>query len=184
MYEPHRTAVTFVMLALSAFGVIKPVREFKGEVVRVISGDRITLLDASGIERDIRLAEIDAPEIADDQNQSEQPFAKESRECLKDLIGGKQVRVLWSELDDDSRILGCVFMTDERGREIWVNLAMVKAGFAWHFIDRKKWAPSWGPHEMAAAQADAKEAKRGLWADAKALSPWEWIKIRDGEKGK
>jgi endonuclease YncB( thermonuclease family) len=54
-----------------------------------------------------------------------------------------------------------------------VNGSMVESGWAWHydrFDDRQS---------MADKQTAARDAGRGLWADAEPVPPWEW---RKGER--
>jgi hypothetical protein len=41
----------------------------------------------------------------------------------------------------------------------WINLEMVRAGFAWHYKQYSK------DRQLAAAEVAAREARRGLWAD-------------------
>lgn len=45
---------------------------------------------------------------------------------------------------------------------------MVADGMAWHYSRYSKDAG------LAAAQRDAKAAKRGLWAEGTPVPPWEW----------
>ena len=52
-----------------------------------------------------------------------------------------------------------------------LNHEMVKAGLAW-------WSRKYVPDDGTVAQLEAKAraAKRGLWADAEPVPPWEWRK--------
>ena len=45
---------------------------------------------------------------------------------------------------------------------------MVADGLAWHYVRYSKDA------RLAAAERDARAAKRGLWADKAPVPPWEW----------
>ena len=45
---------------------------------------------------------------------------------------------------------------------------MVKAGLAWHYKQYSK------DKRLAELEADARAAKRGLWADKSQVPPWEW----------
>jgi hypothetical protein len=53
------------------------------------------------------------------------------------------------------------------GRDL--SQALVQAGYAWH--DTR-----YAPHDtrLAQLQAEAQAARRGLWADAHPVPPWEW----------
>jgi micrococcal nuclease len=50
------------------------------------------------------------------------------------------------------------------------NLELVRSGFAWRY-NRYSNDPA-----LIAAQADARESRRGLWADPAPVPPWEWRK--------
>jgi hypothetical protein len=52
-----------------------------------------------------------------------------------------------------------------------INRELVREGWAWWY---RKYAPK--NKELASAEAAARKAKRGLWADAKPIPPWEWRK--------
>ncbi|HUY32183.1 MAG TPA: thermonuclease family protein [Pirellulales bacterium] len=63
------------------------------------------------------------------------------------------------------RTLGTVWLDGES-----VNRRLVADGWAWHYIrysDAK---------ELADAEGEARDGKRGLWADDNAIAPWEWRK--------
>jgi endonuclease YncB( thermonuclease family) len=63
------------------------------------------------------------------------------------------------------RTVGDVFLPDER----LLNHELVRQGFAWwyrrHAVDNDT---------LKQLEADARKAKRGLWADPKAMPPWDW----------
>jgi micrococcal nuclease len=54
-----------------------------------------------------------------------------------------------------------------------VNLELVRRGLAWWY---RQYSPK--DKELAPAEEEARKAKRGLWADAKPIPPWEWRKGR------
>lgn len=49
-----------------------------------------------------------------------------------------------------------------------VGLALVEAGLAWHFT-RYSSDP-----KLAAAEREARAARRGLWQDASPMAPWDY----------
>jgi endonuclease YncB( thermonuclease family) len=53
---------------------------------------------------------------------------------------------------------------------------MLTNGWAWHFT---KYDDS---REFAAAEAEARKERRGLWADPKPVPPWEWRKLSKEER--
>jgi endonuclease YncB( thermonuclease family) len=146
--------VAACVLALAAFG-----KEITGKVTRVSDGDTLWVSDSLGRHK-VRLNRIDAPE-------SDQPYGKESAAHLKSLIGGKVVRVEYTSTDQYGRILGIIFLGD-----IDINLQMVKDGCAWHYKHFDK------TQSYADAEAEARAAKRGLWASGDAINPYQWRKSK------
>ena len=144
-----------------------PAGEVSGVVTRVSDGDTIWVQDAKGLRHKIRMLDIDAPE-------STQAFGGESTARLKSLIGGKQVKVTYSETDKYGRLLGTVWLGGED-----VNLKMVAEGMAWCY--------HYSRNERYAAAQDASRARRaGLWANPNAQDPWAYrkgIKPQGGSGG-
>jgi endonuclease YncB( thermonuclease family) len=132
--------------------------ELRGKVVSIADGDTITVLDADKKQHKVRLNGIDAPEKA-------QAFGAKSKAHLGELVAGKDVLVDWKEKDQYGRILGSVYPD-----KVNVNQQMVRDGLAWFYRKYSKSA------ELAGAEAEAKAAKRGLWADASQTPPWDFRK--------
>jgi len=136
--------------------------DLAGRVVRVMDGDTVVLLGSDKAEQKIRLAGIDAPETG-------QEFGTKAKQHLLALVGGDPVTVAWQKRDKYGRIVGKLVRdgTD-------VNLAMVRAGFAWWY---QKYANEQAPVDRAlyaAAEGKAKAERTGLWADKAPLAPWDW----------
>lgn len=148
-----------VLLVLFAWGHDASAAEtITGKVVRIADGDTLTLLiDREQIK--VRLYGIDAPEKG-------QPFGNRAKQALSDMAFGKTARVEVKDTDRYGRTVGRVFVGD-----VDVNLELVKRGMAWHYV---RYAPK--DKALAQAERDARTAKRGLWADAKPIPPWEWRK--------
>jgi endonuclease YncB( thermonuclease family) len=130
--------------------------ELSGEVVGIIDGDTlIVLVDERQLR--VRLAEIDAPEKG-------QAFGKKARQHLGDLCIRRPAQVTSQVRDAYGRIVARVQCdgTD-------VSEAQVRAGFAWVFT---KYAPLDSPLYVLEAQARA--ARRGLWAGSRPQAPWDW----------
>ncbi len=146
---------------------VSAAREVTGVVTRVSDGDTIWVQDAKGLRHKIRMLDIDAPE-------STQTFGGESTARLKSLIGGKTVKVTYSETDKYGRLLGTVWLGSED-----VNLKMVAEGMAWCYHYSKN-------ERYAAAQSAARTRRAGLWANPNAQDPWAYrkgIKPQDGSGG-
>ena len=136
--------------------------DFTGDVVAVADGDTITVLDAGKVQHKIRLTGIDAPE-------KKQPFGNRSKQSLSDMVFNKTVTVESDKRDRYGRELGKVLAG---GKD--VNLEQVRAGFAWHYKAYERTQPANDRQAYAAAENEAKAAKRGLWVDADPTPPWEW----------
>ncbi len=157
----HREAMEprFVLMAATAllcFGADHGQLHLR--VVGVHDGDTITGLDESKTQHKIRLDGIDAPELG-------QPFGQASKKALSEKVFGKDVVVVPKTKDRYGRTVGHVLID---GRD--VNLEMLEAGMAWHYKKYDRNA------QLARAEEEAREGKRGLWVDGDAVSPWEWRK--------
>lgn len=130
--------------------------QIQGNVVRVLDGDTIEVLQDRTPVR-IRLINIDAPE-------KKQPFGRWSTNQFKSLIAGQPVTVTYTQTDRYGRVLGRVVTTNG----IEANRYMVQNGAAWVY-DQYNTDPS-----LPALQREAREQKRGLWADSQPVPPWEW----------
>lgn len=75
-----------ILLVLVLAALALPASAFDGRVIAVQDGDTITVLAAGNQQVKVRLAQIDAPEKAQD-------FGKVSKQALSDLVSGKQVTV-------------------------------------------------------------------------------------------
>jgi len=146
------------MLAVAA----EPV-EWK--VVSVHDGDTLTAVDASNTQHKVRLAGIDAPE-------TKQPFGTKARERLAELTLRKVVRVNVHSHDQYGRLVADIEAAGQG-----VNKRMVADGMAWHYARYSKDAG------LAAAEREARAARRGLWADKAPVPPWEWRASEKASKG-
>jgi endonuclease YncB( thermonuclease family) len=145
-------------LALSAAGAAT----LSGRVVAVHDGDTVTVLDANRQQYKIRLAGIDAPEL-------KQAFGYRSKQHLSAMVYDRRVTVAWDKHDRYGRIIGKV-LVDCRD----TNLEQVRAGMAWWY---RQYARDQRPEDRRLyeeAGRVAREAKKGLWADARPVPPWEW----------
>lgn len=104
----------------------------------------------------VRLAGIDAPELRQD-------YGTKSKQALSALVFGQIVQIGDGGQDKYGRTIGEVFVAGRR-----VSVAIVAAGMAWQYR-RYDQSP-----ELAAAEADARAARRGLWAMPNPVPPWEW----------
>ncbi len=126
-----------------------------GRVVGVADGDTITVLrDHEQIK--VRLNEIDAPEKA-------QAFGNKSKQSLSELCFDKTATLDDKGKDRYGRTLARVTCDG-----IDANTEQVRRGMAWVY---DKYVTD---KSLYAIQDEAKAARRGLWADAEPMPPWEW----------
>jgi endonuclease YncB( thermonuclease family) len=88
--------------------------------------------------------------------------------------------VEWTKHDRYGRILGKVMFTPavcvspaclERTD---ANYQQIAAGMAWHYKEYEREQSRDDRDRYAAAESQARAAKRGLWADPAPIPPWEW----------
>jgi endonuclease YncB( thermonuclease family) len=149
-----------LLLAVAA-GVssAQPNRVFTGRVVSVLDGDSLVILDGRR-QVDVRLHGVDAPEGG-------QAYGSVCRRTLSNLVFGKTVSAQVVEIDRYQRSVSRVTVDG-----LDVGLEMIRAGCAWHYRQYSDDAA------YAAAEQDARRARRGLWQDAKPVAPWEFRQRR------
>lgn len=137
-----------------------------GQVLSVRDGDTYKIQAPWGTEV-VRPKCFDTPELVDKKGRwLEQPGAVEAAAFARDLLEGKQVWVEPLTFGYFHRPLVNILLAD--GRRLAV--VMIEAGHAWY-----------GCSKFKALQAQAKAARRGLWADPNPLPPYKW---RRGEAKK
>jgi endonuclease YncB( thermonuclease family) len=162
-----------IFLALLLASVSASAAELTGRVVGVTDGDTIVVLDAGKQQHKIRLSGIDAPAL-------KQSFGAQSRQSLSDLINNRQVTVVWNKRDRYQRIIGIVFFrpalcaTPACLEKTDANYQQIAAGMAWHDKQTEGEQSPEDRARYAAAEKQARAAKRGLWADPAPVAPWEW----------
>ena len=130
--------------------------DFSGPVVGVLDGDTIEVLNGHHTER-IRLSGIDCPEKG-------QAYGQNAKQAASALVFGKEVTIQMHGYDKYKRTLADVLLPDGTN----VNHELVKAGWCWWY---RKYAP--GDTELERLEVEARDAKKGLWADPAPIPPWE-----------
>lgn len=139
--------------SLPTKSILDTIEEPKGEgypVTRIVDGDTLHL-DRNGEDVTVRLLRVNTRERGEwgyKQGQSE----------LKRLVEGKRVRL---ESDDEPK--------DRYGRELAylfvgktnINLEIVRSGWSPFFV---RYGKGQYAAQFAKAEAEARKAKRGLWA--------------------
>ena len=139
----------FIILAI----VTAPV--FADQVIGIADGDTLTVLhDRKPLK--IRLGNIDAPE-------KKQAFGEKSKQSLSDMCYRKDATYRIQNIDRYGRTVAVVTCAG-----VEVNHAQVERGLAWVYAQYNK------DGSLPVVQAGAKAARRGLWADASPIPPWEF----------
>lgn len=130
------------------------------EVVGISDGDTLTCLTAERLQLKVRLAEIDTPEKA-------QPYGQKAKQALSDLAFKKTITL---QVQDRDRYGRTVARVSVAGQD--VNREMVRRGAAWVYRQYNR------DKLLLQDEAEAKAARRGLWAlpEADIVAPWEWRK--------
>lgn len=133
--------------------------EFSGSVVTILDGDTIEVLHNNRAER-IRLNGIDCPEKG-------QAFGKRAKHAASELAYGKDVTIQTHGHDKYTRTIGDVILPDGTN----VNHTLVKEGWCW-------WYRKYAPRDLVleGLEREAREGRKGLWADPQPVPPWEWRK--------
>jgi endonuclease YncB( thermonuclease family) len=109
----------------------------------------------NGKAEKVRLAEIDCPE-------RRQAYGKKAKEFVADLAAGELVTVEVRTQDRYGRTVGEVFLPDGTS----LNREIIRSGYAWWY---RKYSTDSSLGEL---EREAREAKRGLWADSHPMPPW------------
>lgn len=134
----------------------------EGKVLLVIDGDQFRVKSADGTAYTVRLHGIDAPEDL-------QPFGPESRKALEEIALGKDVKIVVHRRDSQGRYVGTAYVN---GQDVAVK--QLERGTAWHYKRFGGEQASDTRMRYAMAELKARDAKKGLWADAMPVPPWEY----------
>lgn len=126
--------------------------------VGVKDGDTIVVV-LDGKQITIRLAEVDCPE-------KRQAYGQRAKQFTSGLCFGREVSIVEKDKDRYGRTIAIVYTDDTTV----LNKELVKAGMAWRYVQYSD-DPVYG-----ALEDEARNARRGLWADENPEAPWEFRK--------
>ena len=157
--KKSRTWISFITLV---FLLSLPVHTWawSGEVVGITDGDTITVLNSKTLKDvKIRLYGIDCPEGG-------QAFSKRAKQFTSKMVFGKVVEVGAITVDHYGKTVSLVYV---EGKGVCDEL--IRAGLAWvyYLYCNLPICAEWKNLE-----AEAKEAKRGLWSEHNPIPPWEF----------
>lgn len=139
-----------------------------GIVTRVIDGDTVEM-DIEGKLVNVRLFGVDAPEL----NQS---FGRESKDFLTRWILDEELIVVPRDIDHYDRLVAGLYRSSDKGISA-ISIGMTYAGYGWAYREYLKDEQEF----FLLIETDAKKNRRGLWAVAGAISPWEWRKQKKSQ---
>ncbi|MCS4155767.1 endonuclease YncB(thermonuclease family) [Salinibacter ruber] len=154
---PLALLATFLFSTSRAQAQVQPGQTFTARVVEVTDGDTYDVRRSIGGEVTIRLHGIDAPE-------SDQPYGTAATRAARRYVGGKDVRVAVEEIGRYGRAVASI---EVQGGDLGAML--IGDGLAWWY---REYAPN--ETEYARLQKQARNANRGLWAQANPTPPWAW----------
>lgn len=150
----NRTAVLFT--AFLCIGNASADTSFRGDVVRILDGDTVEVLDAAKQTHRVRLANIDAPE-------RRQAFGEVARQALATMAYRQKIEVIDKGGDQYGRRIGVLMLN---GRDL--NAAMVGQGMAWVYTRYNT------DRTLPALEQQARTNQIGLWADKNPNPPWDF----------
>ena len=155
-----RITAVWSLIPYLFFILTLPVSAFawSGKVVGVADDDTITVLRDKEQVR-IRLYGIDCPEKG-------QAFSKKAKQFTSEMVFGKVVEVGAITIDHYGRTVSLVYV---EGKGVCDEL--IRAGLAWvyYLYCNLPICAEWKNLE-----AEAKEAKRGIWSVHNPIPPWEF----------
>ncbi len=143
--------------------VSSPALAYEAKVVGVTDGDTIKVLKDNRTVK-IRLHGLDCPE-------KKQAFGTKAKQYTSEMVYGKTVEVNATDKDRYGRTVAWVYVDGQN-----LNLALVKAGLAWHY---KRYSSD---QALAEAEVEARKGKVGLWSDPHAIPPWEFRRSKAQQK--
>ena len=146
-------------------------RSVTGTIRRVLDGDTVIVETSARARLRCRFVGIDAPEVSHRRRQGRvtpgQPYGVEAQRTLERFALHRSVTVEVRGRDQYRRRL-CVLFVGGRN----LNLEMVREGYAWAEPDRWSDAPAALRRTLEAAAREARQTRRGLWADPNPEPPW------------
>jgi endonuclease YncB( thermonuclease family) len=131
-------------------------------VIRVLDGETVVLDDG----RELRLVGALAPRALEvDAEPGAWPPEAAAIEALRALVLGKSIELRFAHdrTDRYGRLQAQAFLLDEEGERRWIQGVLLQQGHA------RAYAPGGDPGcsaDLLAAERPAREAQRGLWANA------------------
>ncbi len=160
----------FICLAALACGGLffaqAHAENFAGQVIGITDGDSLMLQDAHQQQHQIRIAGIDAPELAQD-------FGQPARASLS-LLALNQHAVADCQKPNPNRIEICAVTIG--GKDI--GAAQISNGMAWWYPQNAEALSVQTQTDYRQAEFNAKTHRLGLWNSKNPTPPWVWRRGR------
>lgn len=108
----------------------------------------------------MRLDGVQAPALS-------HPEGLAAKQVLEKMISGRRVGIVVTGPPDDQYLPVRITFRDKD-----INVEMIRSGYAWVWPRGEASAP-----DLMAAEAQARETGKGVWADPAAVAPW--LRLRD-----
>ena len=154
---------------LTALGVTSNAATLYGKVIEVNSGDVITIFNLNRPVR-VKLLGVDAPEL-------NQAFGEVAKKHLSDLVFDKAVLVNYGGIGADSSLTGRVLLNDAD-----IGAQMIRDGAAWFDAINGDRLDATNRDIYQQSELAARSERRGLWQEANAVAPWEFVKAENLKK--
>lgn len=133
-----------------------------GRVIAIGDGDTLTLQDAQHQQHPVRLAGIDAPELA-------QAFGQQAKTGLSVLALNQQAVAHCANQEPNRPALCAVTIG---GKDI--GLAQIRNGWAWWYRENAAGLSVQAQSDYRQAEFEAKIHRLGLWNSKNPIPPWQW----------
>ena len=146
----------FVQGAMAQY-VMKPTEhwlELRAHVTHFKDARTFRIADDRGIVHQLALGAVEPPERG-------QPYFKEALARVTELMKGKEIVVKHRYFDQKGQLLGQIYVDGK-----WVNKILAEEGLAWYGD------PDGDAPELKAVAAKARQEKKGLWKNERAVPPW------------
>jgi micrococcal nuclease len=142
------------------------------EVTRVVDGDTIEI-NYNGSEEKVRLIGLDTTESKDPRKKV-QCFSKEASSQMRQLVSGKEVKLEQGPMSDNRGYYGRLLRYVYLPNGTHVNAWMIKQGYGYSYTKY----PHSKQSQFEQYEQQARENKRGLWADG--VCEKEEVTTKDG----
>jgi len=121
----------------------------------------------------VRLSGIDAPEL-------KQPYGRQARKMLSDLLYMKEVKLDCPKQDHYRRYVCNISLKHEKGKlqNLDIGKAMIQYGLAWYYRTYSNDLSPRNRKTYAEAEVSARNSRSGLWKDQSPVPAWTWRKER------